>query len=64
MSVKESALQLGKNKWFTGAVVGSVAASSAFLLKKERRNKVMKFFRRNERELEPEGSEEKTDKES
>ncbi|CAG9621025.1 hypothetical protein [Sutcliffiella rhizosphaerae] len=63
MNVKDSALQLGKNKWVTGALVGSVAASSALLLKKERRNKVMKFFRRNERD-QSEGSEGKVDKES
>ncbi|MEA3320307.1 MAG: hypothetical protein U9Q88_09785 [Bacillota bacterium] len=64
MSVKDSAVQLSKNKWVTGAVVGSVAASSALLFKKERRNKVMKFFRRTEGEQQPEGTEEEAVKES
>lgn len=62
MDVKESALQLKGNKWVKGAVIGSLAASSAFLLKSDSRNKVMKFFRRDKgNQEEHEGSEEKAD---
>jgi gas vesicle protein len=61
MDVKESALQLKSNKWVKGAVIGSLAASSAFLLKSDSRNKVMKFFRRDKGNQEHEATEEKAD---
>ncbi|MBM7621861.1 hypothetical protein JOC95_003769 [Bacillus tianshenii] len=61
MDVKTSALQLKGNKWVKGAVIGSLAASSAFLLKSDSRNKVMKFFRRDKDNQEHEATEEKAD---
>lgn len=61
MNVKESALQMKSNKWVMGAVIGSLAASSAFLLKSDSRHKVMSFFRRDKGNQEHEETEEKAD---